>query len=268
MRYVLCDEDPLVRSMVETIVERQGNEVVGVADHTSVATDLIRVAHPDAVIVDLSLGYNTDFDVVEAAIDVGARVVVFSHNADHAVLGRYVPVPTVVPKPDFVALEEQVARLATVPVDADVGTQAIDRRTHLSRAAVGPEPTSIDDTRAFYEALANAAEGDVLASVEPIEPATFDVTAAHRVHDLVRATDRVLAVDPPERHVLAAKASVKVFLAGGGREGIDALTARLAGAGLADGPVGLRTVLIGPGDSSTDAFDRLKAAPLVPLAGP
>ena len=77
MRFVLCDDDELLRSLVETVLERQGHEVIGVADHTAIGSQLVKAGKPDAVIVDLSLGYNTDFDIIETAIDVGARVIIF-----------------------------------------------------------------------------------------------------------------------------------------------------------------------------------------------
>lgn len=255
MRFVLCDEDPLVVSMVETIVERQGHEVLGVADNTAIASELVAVGHPDAVVVDLSLGYNTDFDIVETAIRVGARVVVFGHNADHAVLEEFEPRPIVVAKPDFVALEEVIERLTG---DAGVAPGGlVERRLRPARAAIGPEPVDLHDTQAFYEALANAVAEDAVVSIEAVEGAPpLDDEVARRVRAVVRSTDRVLAMG----------SVVRVFLAGPGTVGLDSLVARLAADRASEGGlVAYRRAVVGADESGADAFDRLKHGELRPF---
>lgn len=238
MKFVLCDEDELLRSLIEAILERQGHEVIGVADHTAIGSQLVRAGKPDAVIVDLSLGYNTDFDIIETAIDVGARVIVFSHNADHLVLGRYSPSPIVVSKPDLHALELVTAKEfgdAEGPVDSTV-----ERRRRPSRAAIGPQPTGVSDAQAFYEALGNAAEGDALLSIEGSENAEV-------VAKLVRGTDRVLDTGT----------KLLIFLAGGGTEAIVAFLDRMheqATGGM------VRSIVVNTGETGGDAFGRLKSA--------
>ena len=238
MKLVVCDADPLLREVVEAVIAKAGYDLVGVADNTAVATRLVRAAHPDIVIVDLSLGYNTDFDIVESAIDVGARVIVFSHNADHAVLDRYSPRPTVVPKPDIAELEREIAKGAGS--DADDDTTAPDRRQRPSRAAEGPLPTSPADAQAFYEALGNAAEGDAVLAVGPADLAALVV-------ERVRGSDRVLDTG----------SKVMVFLPGAGEEGIDAFVSRVV-----DGVSGasVRAVVVARGESGIDAFARLKTS--------
>lgn len=255
MRFVLCDADGLVLSMVETILERHGHEVVGVADHTAVASDLVRAGRPDAVVVDLSLGYNTDFDIIGTAREVGSRVVVFSHNADHTVLERFDPPPIVVPKPDFVALEAVIERLSD---DGGTGGDALtDRRVRPVRAAVGPVPAGLHDAQAFYEALANATDDDAMLSIEAAEgapPLADDV--AKRVQEIVRGTDRVLAM----------ATAVRVFLAGPGPDGLAALLARLAADRMAErGDLAYRSTVVGPGETGVEVFDRLKLSELKPL---
>jgi len=247
VRFILCDDDALMRSMIETIVERQGHEVIGASDNTSDASELIVHGRPDVVIVDLSLGYNTDFDIIDVAMAVGARVIVFSHNANHDILDRYMPRPVVVSKPDFVELEEVISRAAV----ADFGPTHVERRTHPDRVAMGPTPSGVDDAGAFYEALANASAGDALASIEPGEyggPYLAESDAI-RILRLVRTTDRVLA----------AGSSIRVFLAGGSTEGMDAFLRRLRddAPGLAEA-IRIRWIVIAAGETSADAFDRLK----------
>ena len=238
MKFVLCDEDELLRSVIEALLERQGHEVIGVADHTAIATQLVKTGRPDAVIVDLSLGYNTDFDIIETAIDVGARVIVFSHNADQLLLGRYSPPPVVVAKPDLAALERITAD-GLAPANGAVASAA-ERRRRPGRATVGPPPSSVSDAQAFYEALGNAAEGDSLLSIEGSDNAPI-------VAKLVRSTDRVLDTG----------SKLLVFLAGGGHEGADAFVARLRDA---EGAGSVHWIVVKSDESGGDAFSRLKSA--------
>jgi CheY-like chemotaxis protein len=249
VNFVLCDDDSLMRSMIETIVERQGHAVVGAADNTSAATELIVHSRPEAVVVDLSLGYNTDFDIIDVATAVGARVIVFSHNASYELLDRFSPRPIVVPKPDFVELEEVIAKTAT----ADFAPSHLERRLRPERVAIGPTPTGIGDAQAFYEALANAAEEDVLVSVEPASDASpyLAESDATRLLGLVRSTDRVLA----------AGSTIKIFLAGGDGAGVESFLRRVRdGAPALADVVMVRSIVIRDGEGSADAFDRLRSS--------
>lgn len=81
MQIVLCDGDSFLREVIETVVTRTGHEVVGTAESAAGAVALIESVRPDAVIADLSPGYTSDFDVIDAAIRVRARPIVFSHHA-------------------------------------------------------------------------------------------------------------------------------------------------------------------------------------------
>lgn len=250
MQFVLCDDDGLMRSMVETLIERQGHELIAAVDNTADATDLIRKHVPDAVIVDLSLGYNTDFDIVEVAAGVGAQVIVFSHNIDRDLLDRFSPPPVTVPKPDFVELEEVLARVR--PNQGAGGVEVQERRRHPDRVSIGPVPTGLADAAAFYEALANALPDDVLLSVEPAAPgAVVTEGDAGIAAGLVRSTDRVLY----------AGSSIKLYLADGGAEGTAAFLGRLRATApsLAD-QVRVRSVTITAGETSNDAFDRLRTS--------
>jgi chemotaxis response regulator CheB len=240
VRFVLCDEDQLIRSIVESIVTRLGHEVVGVAETTAAATQLISYTHPDAVICDLSLGFNTDYDVVQAAISAGARPIVFSKTADAAALGRYAEAPVLVRKPDLTALEHTLERLVKDGADHVVETE---RRRRPTREAVGPEPIGLSDAQAFYEALNNATEGDALLSID-------GHAHGERAAGVVRGTDRLLV----------APGSVKVFLAAGGEAGIASFLRRLDAVAPLAGAV-VRAVVVEAGEAPSDAFDRLKHAP-------
>ena len=251
MKFVLCDDDALMRNMVETLIQRQGHDLIAAVDNTAAATDLIVKHRPDAVIVDLSLGYNTDFDIVDVSTAVGSSVIVFSHNADHSLLSRFDPTPVTVPKPDFVELEEVLSRVRANDGPTG-GAEVQERRRHPERVSIGPVPTGLADAQAFYEALSNALADDVLLSVEPAAPGAIVVESdAAVVARLVRATDRVLY----------AGSSIKLYLADGGSDGTASFLARLREVApiLAD-QVRVRSVTIGEGEASSDAFDRLKGS--------
>lgn len=241
MRFVVCDGDQLLRSMIEAIIERNGHEVVGVADQTAIATQLVVHSKPDAVVIDLSLGYNTDFDVLEAVDAVGAVAIVFSHNADHELLARRTMQPTVVPKPDLVELERVIASLAIRMTVSDA--PPTDRRIHEPRAARGRVPAGLDDVDAFYEAMGAIEQGDVLLSIEPADAAPIAA--------IVRGSDRVVATG----------SSVKVLLAGASSVGLEAFLGRLRDR-VPDiaSTATIRSALVGPGETSADAYDRLRGA--------
>lgn len=250
MRVVLCDEDALLREMLESLVTRLGHDIIGIAGTTVDGVHLIEAGRPDLVIFDLSLGYNTDFDVIASAITVGARTVVFSHNADDAILSRYSPRPTVVPKPDLIALEQVLSRL-----DVDQEQQQVvehDRRVRPVRPASGPPPTSVVDAQAFYEALADVADGDALLS---IDVAVDGTSLAEDLLGLMRGTDRLLA----------SLSAVRFLLPGGGKEGIESFLGRLRAAGLAPVGTSVRSIVVTAAESGAEAFDRLKASAEEPL---
>jgi len=250
MRFVLIDEDRLITSMIEGMLQDLGHEVLGVVDTTAAAVQLIHATRPDVVILDLSLGYNTDFDAVGAAEDVGARTIVFSYNADDAVLSRYRVRPMVVFKPDLSELERVVGRL---DVDAAVRVVDHDRRTRPSRPASGPPPTNLADAQAFYEAVNDAVGGDALISIDlPDAYGAGDDPgkAAARVQGVMRATDRLVA----------SASSVRIFLPGGAQDGIQSLLARLDQVGGLPEGATVRSIVVAPEELPADAFDRLKQA--------
>ncbi|MEX2292439.1 MAG: hypothetical protein WD691_01525 [Acidimicrobiales bacterium] len=246
MRFVLCDDDRLFTSMVESILADRGHEVVGVGTTTAESVALVRAAKPDVVIVDLALGFNTDFDIVDAAISTRATTIVFSHTHDEAILARYPVRPYLVAKPDLGELQRVVGLLG---VEADPQVAIEDRRERPARSASGPAPTNIGDAQAFYESLNEAAQGDVLVSLEV--PAGPDASAqvAERVQAMMRVTDRLLA----------SPAMVRVYLPGGDDIGARSFWSRIHEAGALPTGASVRVVVLGPGEAPADAFDRLKS---------
>lgn len=250
MRFVVCDDDALYLRMIELMLADLGHEVVGVATATHDAVALIETSRPDVVIVDPSMGFNTDFDVIAATGAVGARAIVFSQNAYESMIGQDEVTPTVVPKPDLTELQRVVRELGIARGEAL--SIATERRQRPTRAAHGRVPTSLGDAEAFYEALNEAAAGDVLMSLElsDQDPALRDTSAiATLVRRIIRDSDRLLA----------SPWSLRIFLPGADDIGVASLVSRLEEAyAIPDGAV-VRSIVVGADESAAEAFDRLKA---------
>jgi CheY-like chemotaxis protein len=243
MRIVVCDRDALIRDMVEAVVVRAGHEVVGVAGTTAAAVGLLETAQPDAVVFDLSLGYNTDFDIIESAIRVGALAIVFSPNGDAAMLGHHSVDPIFVPKPDLDALEAALVRLEVDDERHQVHEK--ERRQRPQRTSAGPPAMGIGDAQAFFEAVNEARPGDGMVSIESRGDAeAVGSDAAH----LLRGSDRLLLFPT----------SVRFYLPGGGEEGVGSLLERIAGAGFLGPDSTVQSIIVRDGEHGTDAFDRLK----------
>ena len=256
---MVCDDEHQYSSLVEHLLSELGHEVVGVATKAADASALIGAARPDVVILDLSTDFNSDFDVVAAAATIGAAVVIFSQRVDELRLSHYEVHPTVVYKPDLVELERVIRQLGDEVRGGEVhrDEDAPDRRARPMRESAGPEPTSVTDSRAFYEALNEAAEGDALLSIELGDhggPEALPETA-ERVMTVMRAADRLLM----------SPSFIRVFLPAGGADAVASFFARAREERvLPDGAV-VRVVVLASGESPMDAFDRLKRTPPSPL---
>jgi CheY-like chemotaxis protein len=244
MRIAVCDADAFMVDMIEALITSAGHQVVGIADSTMDAVGLIEAAKPEVVVVDISMGFNTDFDMVQSAIAVGARVIVFSHHADADLLGRYDPRPEVVAKPDLTALEQVLVRL--VP-DEGGGAAEVERRQSPTRAAAGPPPTGLGDNQAFFEAVNAAEPGDAMVSIDV--PAGAE-EVGKEVLGVMRKTDRLLVFPT----------AVRIFLAGGGEIGVRSLLQRVSGAVALPSGCRARSVIVAEGEHGADAFDRVKHA--------
>jgi chemotaxis response regulator CheB len=242
MRIVVCDEEPFIRDIVEAVVDATGHEVVGMADSAATAIGLIETARPDAIVVDLWLGFDSDYDVIRTALDVGARPVVFSTHGDEE-LARYPVALDFVIKPDVAALEKALVRLATgEPVHQPA---ARERRSRPARWAAGPPSSGIDDARAFFESINAAADGDGMISIDLWQGA--DVVAREATH-LLREGDRVLALPT----------AVRIYLPGSGQEGVRSVVQRVADNSVATQDRTMACVVVQEGERGADAFDRLK----------
>ena len=240
MRIAVCDSDSFMREMVESIAATVGHEVVGVATDTQSAVGLLQAARPDIAVIDIAMHVGSDFDLVTIAEEVGARVVVFSQQAEVDALDDYPTRPEVIFKPDFSRLE------AALRQTGHGGSGDQERRQRPVRAAQGPAPASVTDAQAFFEALNNAQDGDALVAFDV--PAGAE-TVAEDVWRTLRDTDRVLLILPR---------GVRCFLPGGGEEGIQSVLARVAGLPSITEGGNATSVVVGDGEHGADAFDRLK----------
>jgi hypothetical protein len=245
MRFVLCDDDRMLTSMVDATIASHGHDVVGVADNTTSGVGLVEHGHPDVVVVDPAVGCNTDFDVIDVAISVGAKVIVFSRTADAPASGRYDPEPMFVEKPDLVGLEHAIGRLTTL------ASPDSDRRHYPTRVA-GPPSTGPRDAAAFYAALNEAIAGDSILSIAGTAPdVELDLPAlASLVADHIRESDRLL--------MLITSSSLLVLLLGGGEPGVESVFNRVHADAHAPSSIEFRSVVVGADERPDDAFDRLK----------
>jgi CheY-like chemotaxis protein len=255
VRIVLADDDACMRDLVEAVVTSQGHTVAGAADSAVAGVRLIETSRPDVLILDLSVSANSDYDIIAAANEIGAHVIVFSHHTDTDLRARYGVAPTVVAKPDLTALEHVLVGLERGGEDGPVEE---DRRHRPTHAASGPIPTGIGDAQAFFEAINGARPGDVIVSVDLSGDTT---TLANDVARLMRGTDRLLAFPH----------TVRFYLPGGGQESIRSLLRRASVAGAIPPGCRAESVVVGEDEHGADAFERLKQGgeeqPLPPPPG-
>jgi CheY-like chemotaxis protein len=240
MRFVICDDDEIVTQVLDAALSIDGHEFVGGAGTSSAAVELLERTRPDLAVIDPMVGCDSDVDVIDAAIAVGARVVVFSRSEMQVDEGRYEPEPVNVRKPDVSALEAAVEGMRQTYPD-------VDRRRYPTRRFPCTGPS---DASAFYAAVNEAVEGDAFVSVSP----TVDRADSWvgRVAVALRETDLVVR----------SSSAVLVFMPAAGEEGVHALQERLITdkAGSNDGV--MQAVILDAGESPTDAFTRLKDATL------
>jgi hypothetical protein len=254
VRVALCDDDGPLVALVEDLVIAQGHDIIGIADTSVAAVHLVEHGHPDLLVVDPSVGINSDFDVIATACAVGALTVVFSRNAAVVVAKHYEPTPLVVPKPDLAALEVAISRVG----QGDSGrVAAVDRRSRPVRAASGPAPSGLHDASAFYSALNDAVGGDALVAfvvAEPSDQHQRDL-AAERISSMIRDGDRTLV----------AGWAVVVLMPGSGDAGVAALLKRLADGAITT-EMRAASVVLGPNEVGADALMRLRAETSQPSA--
>ena len=234
MRAVVCDDDPVVRSLIADLIEERSGEVVGETEHGLEAIRLIDRLSPDVVVVDLSLTTGSGLDVAReiAARDGGPAVIVFSAFDSAVGAGSGL---RVVHKPSFDDLERALDEVVQLTM------RGTDRRRQ-SRAVpppVGRHDDGVDEMSEFFRVLVESMPDDSMIAVCTDG---LDVTEATRaLRRVLRAQDR-LAV---RRRWLVA------LLIGGGTSATHAVIERLRPA-IPD--IGMRVRCAVAGDSPSDVY--------------
>lgn len=77
---VICDDDPVMRSVLSSLLVDVGYEVVGTADTAIRAIELVDSAHPDLVIVDVAMPGMSGLEAIPVLrrVSPGAAIIVCS----------------------------------------------------------------------------------------------------------------------------------------------------------------------------------------------
>ena len=204
------------RSVISSLVEERGGQVIAEADRAFEAIDLIDRFGANLVVLDMSLAGGSGIEVVHHVREVRgaeAQVVIFTAFWDAARDLRGAGV-RVVEKPSFEDLEKALDAAL-----ADLGSPAVDRerrREVRTMWAAIRSTSGLDDAADFYRAVASAEPGDALIGV-PVADVDVD-EVARAVRKLVRDQDRMTVRD----------ATLVLLLVGGADDGAAAALRRLA----------------------------------------
>jgi CheY-like chemotaxis protein len=257
VRVLICDDDASLRSVIRTLLERSGHEVVAEADKSVEAISLLHRLLPDAVIVDLSLFAGSGHDVLRAAAVLHCPAIVFTAFPADADTGPFANRPIVVEKPDFNGLEAAIGALVgRIADNADRAPgEPVDRRKQVSASAgFAPAPAEpIEEASYFYPALNDAWAGDSLLAIQPKDSSEATLAVLGTVvRNAVRAQD----------HLMARSTELIALLLGGDPGAPGAVTRRIETAWSKGGgrrtPLSIRSVVIAADEAPSDAFQRLK----------
>jgi DNA-binding NarL/FixJ family response regulator len=106
-RCLIVDDNPAFLGAATTLLEREGVSVVGVASTGAEALRLVQELHPDVVLVDISLGPESGFDVARSLVETdptGCTILISTHSeADFADLIERAPAKGFLPKSELSA---------------------------------------------------------------------------------------------------------------------------------------------------------------------
>jgi CheY-like chemotaxis protein len=257
VKVLLCDDDPTVRSVIRSLLERGGHEVTGEADKSVEAISLLHRLQPDAVIVDLSLFAGSGHDVLRAAAVLNTPAIVFTAFPADADTGPFANRPVIIEKPDFAGLEAAVDALVGKVAEAHrkPASSPSDRRKAVSGSAgFAPAPAqAIEEASYFYPALNDAWAGDALLSIKPADSGEATLSQLGTVvRNAVRAQD----------HLMARADELIALLLGGDPGAPASVTRRVETAWSKGGgkkqPLTIHSVVIAADESPSDAFQRLR----------
>jgi DNA-binding NarL/FixJ family response regulator len=236
-RAVIFDTDAEVRAAVAALLDDGGHSVIGQAESSEAAVDLIDRERPDIAIVDVTTRFSTGRAVLSEAALCGCRAIVYSTYIEPGSLHEVRGAPIGVMKPDLVALAHAIERA----VAGLEGTPTQRRRA--SRPGL-----SGDD---FFEALAAADVGDAIIVLEPMHRAPRELEIVGEFAErTVAGGDRVVIGD----------GAIGILLSAGGSDGVVAVLRRLKGnSGRQLDDWHVRSAVISEGERPKNAYLRLAA---------
>lgn len=233
MDVLICEDDPVARSVISDLVEDHGGKVMAAVDSPMEAMAFLARFTPNVLIVDLVLRHGNGTQLVQHVRRTNPDIQVVVFTAYDSLVRIDDDSVEVVIKPDF----ERLARIITSSGDRESEGEGERRRPVRQINA----PRSITDARAFYQLIAEAEPDDVLVSVRvdgDADALAADLRSTLRTHDAVlQRSDQVLAL-----------------LIGGGEDTVRALRQRLEQLFPA---LASRTTSTVAGDDPIDAFSRL-----------
>src|SRR3954470_557485 len=189
MRLVVCEDDVTLRSLLSSMLEEGGDEVIAESDHAMETLELLRRFQPDVLLLDHALRSGTALDVIEAMDDdpqLTCHVVLFSAFVDSSGVKPSARV-AVVHKPDFNRLKVVLDEIRSTGTLA--GSGDVDRRRPPSRPidhVAGQRDD--DDPLKFFAVLGDAQPGDSLLLITGDAPSPEMLA---EIADAGRATIRV-----------------------------------------------------------------------------
>lgn len=287
MRVVVCDDDAVLRSVVTTLAEQAGHEVLAETDSGADAIAMIDRFGAELLVLDLALPGLSGLDVLVELRRRGldCDVVVFTAFDTDAAAVIAAGARAVVLKPDLAALDAALAVVPAADLPAGRDRRRPDARDDRLRrppvAEVGPSgvaPPALVD-----EWVGTLRSGDAVLALAVDHPdvrppsawgrlrnADRLLAAARTAHRVLRAQDRV-GLHEPDVALAGDDGLLVCLLLGGGRAGPPASFARLASAHLSVDPLAsLRGgwVALGDGDDPGSASRRAISAVGVAATAP
>jgi Response regulator of the LytR/AlgR family len=126
IRVVIIDDEPAIRRDMQALLQQQpGFIVVGTCGSVAEARVLIPSTQPDLLLLDISLGDGTGFDILQEASPLSCKVIFITAHHDHAIK----------------AIKYGALDYLLKPVDEEELQQALQRVLQLK--AVAPEQLSL-----------------------------------------------------------------------------------------------------------------------------
>jgi len=108
---LICDDDPVFCGVARRLLIADGWEVIGAVTVAVDAIDFARVAHPDVVLMDISLAGMSGIEAIPALQEAGCQVVICSAFGTSASTALRAGAAAVVDKAELPSLSEVLESL-------------------------------------------------------------------------------------------------------------------------------------------------------------